>query len=56
MAIGVVEFSWEGYKIRKVFAKESTYSKEILISCKLKKNDDLVKIGHFQISESIFRV
>ena len=29
MAIGVVEFSREGYKIRKVFAKESTYSKEI---------------------------
>ena len=24
MAIGVVEFSREGYKIRKVFAKEST--------------------------------
>ena len=29
MAIGVVEFSREGYKIRKVFAKESTYPKEI---------------------------
>ena len=33
MAIGVVEFSVEfsreGYKIRKVFAKESTYPKEI---------------------------
>ena len=29
MAIGVVEFSREGYKIRKVFAQESTYPKEI---------------------------
>ena len=29
MAIGVVEFSREGYKIRKVFALESTYPKEI---------------------------
>ena len=30
MAIGVVEFSREGYKIRKIFAKESTYSKEMI--------------------------
>ena len=30
MAIGVVEFSREGYKIRKDFALESTYPKEIL--------------------------
>ena len=29
MAIGVVEFSRVGYKIRKVFAQESTYPKEI---------------------------
>ena len=29
MAIGVMEFSREGYKIRKVFAWESTYPKEI---------------------------
>ena len=29
MAIGVVEFSREGYKIRKDFAKKSTYPKEI---------------------------
>ena len=28
MAIRVVEFSIEGYKISKVFAKESTYPKE----------------------------
>ena len=28
MAIGVVELSREGYKIGKVFAKESTYPKE----------------------------
>ena len=30
MAIPVVEFSNGGYKIRKTFAKESTYSKEII--------------------------
>ena len=30
MAIWVVEFSNGGYKIRKIFAKESTYSKEII--------------------------
>ena len=30
MAIRVVEFSNGGYKIRKVFAKESTSSKEII--------------------------
>jgi hypothetical protein len=30
MAIRVVEFSNGEYKIRKVFAKESTYSKEII--------------------------
>jgi hypothetical protein len=30
MAIRVVEFSNGGYKIRKVFAEESTYSKEII--------------------------
>ena len=28
MAIGVVEFSMEGYKIRKDFALKSTYLKE----------------------------
>ena len=31
MAILVVEFSSGGYKIRKIFAEESTYSKEIII-------------------------
>jgi hypothetical protein len=31
MAIRVVEFSNRGYKIRKVFAKESTYSNEIIV-------------------------
>ena len=30
MAIRVVEFSKGGYKIRKVFASESTYSKKII--------------------------
>ena len=30
MAIWVVEFSNGGYKIRKVFAEESTHSKEII--------------------------
>jgi hypothetical protein len=31
MAIRVVEFSNRGYKIRKVFASESTNSKEIIV-------------------------
>ena len=30
MAIRVVEFSNKGYKIKKIFAQESTYSKEII--------------------------
>ena len=30
MAIGVVKFSNWGYKIRQIFASESTYSKEII--------------------------
>jgi hypothetical protein len=30
MAIPVVEFSREGYKIIKIFGSESTYSKEII--------------------------
>jgi hypothetical protein len=30
MAIQVVEFSSRGYKIRKIFALESTYPKEII--------------------------
>ena len=30
MAIRVVEFSIRGYKIRKIFDSESTYSKEII--------------------------
>ena len=30
MVIQVVEFSSGGYKIRKIFAKKSTYPKEIL--------------------------
>ena len=30
MARRIVEFSGWGYKIRKVFAKESTYSKKII--------------------------
>jgi hypothetical protein len=30
MAIQVVEFSNGGYKIRKIFAKESTHPKEII--------------------------
>ena len=35
MAIPVVEFSREGYKIRKVFGKKSTYPKEIIESREL---------------------
>ena len=30
MAMPVVEFSNEGYKIRKIFAQESAYPKEII--------------------------
>ena len=30
MALPVMEFQDKGYKIRKVFAKKSTYSKEII--------------------------
>jgi hypothetical protein len=30
MAIWVVEFSSRGYNFRKIFAKESTYPKEII--------------------------
>jgi hypothetical protein len=30
MAIRVVEFSSGGYKIKKIFAQESTYPKEII--------------------------
>ena len=30
MVIWIIEFSSRGYKIRKIFAKESTYSKEII--------------------------
>jgi hypothetical protein len=35
MAIPVMEFSREGYKIRKVFAKELTYRREIIEFCEL---------------------
>ena len=30
MALPVMEFQDQGYKIRKIFAKESTYPKEII--------------------------
>ena len=35
MAIPVVEFSWEGYKIIKDFAEKSTYLKDIFELLKL---------------------
>ena len=35
MAIPVVEFSKEGYKIRKVFGYRSTFPKEIIEFCEL---------------------
>ena len=45
MAIRVVEFSSGGYKIRKKFAKESTYPKKIV---EFWINGELSKIGdHF---------
>ena len=43
MAIPVVEFSSGGYKIRKIFARESTCSKEII---EFWINAELAKIGH----------
>ena len=43
MAIRVVEFSSGGYKIRKIFALESTYQKEII---EFWINVELSKIGH----------
>ena len=43
MAIQIVEFSSGGYKIRKIFALESTYPKEII---EFWINDELSKIGH----------
>ena len=35
MVIGVVEFSREGYKIRKIFGQKSISSKEIILFCEL---------------------
>jgi hypothetical protein len=43
MAIRVVEFSNRGYKIRKNFASESTYSKIII---EFWVNGEVSKIGH----------
>ena len=45
MAIRVVEFSGGGYKVRKIFAKESTYPKEIS-NFEFWINGELSKIGH----------
>ena len=42
MAIRVVEFSSGGYKIRKIFALESTYPKEII---EFWIDNELSKIG-----------
>ena len=35
MIIWVVEFSREGYKIRKIFGQKSISSKEIIVFCEL---------------------
>ena len=43
MAMRVVEFSSGGYKVRKFFAKESTYQKEII---EFWINGELSKLGH----------
>ena len=43
MAKWVVDFLSRGYKIRKIFAKESTYQKEII---EFWINGELSKIGH----------
>ena len=45
MAIRVVEFSNGGYKIRKIFAKESTYPMKLL-NFEFWINGELSKIGH----------
>ena len=37
MVIWVVEIPREGYKIRKIFGKKSTYSKENFVCCELTK-------------------
>ena len=44
MAIRVVEFSNGGYKIWKIFAKKSTYQKEITAEFRFKKDFDVTKI------------
>jgi hypothetical protein len=33
MAIWVVKFSREGYKIKTIFGQKSTYSKKIIVFC-----------------------
>ena len=50
MAIRVVEFSNGGYKIRNIFAYESTYPKEII---EFWINGQLPKIGHHFINKTI---
>ena len=45
MAIQVVEYSTGGYKIREIFALESTYPQEII---EFWINGELSKIGKFE--------
>ena len=61
MAIRVVEFSSRGYKIRKIFAKESIYPKEILnlsfglmASCQKMPKFDFFFINHLNLSQLFF--
>ena len=49
MAIWVVEFSNGGYKIRKIFAKESTYPKEIFEFWELDEASVACKIRDFKV-------
>ena len=53
MAIRVVEFSNRGYKIIKIFAYESTYSKKLL-NFENWSNREVSKRAKIQLSKSIF--
>ena len=53
MAIWVVEFSNGGDKVKKIFASESTYSKEIIEFWEL-VNGEVSKSAKIWLSKSIF--
>ena len=55
MAVRIVEFSCGGYKIRNIFAEESTYSKEI-IEIENWINGEVSKRAKIWLSKSILYV